>query len=61
MQPKKLQKNSLSGTTKEALAHDKGYVKLDDNENFENDPKGARLKGLDHTGFLGRSHISTER
>jgi len=61
MQPKKLQKNSLSGTTKEALAHDKGYVKLDDEENFDNDPKGARLKGLDHSGFINRSHFATER
>ena len=59
---KKFNKNQMTGIASEAdLAHDKGYCLKDSTENYENDPKGARMKAMDHTGFVTRSHYSTER
>tara|TARA_B110000285_G_C14767295_1_gene442358 strand:+ start:166 stop:360 length:195 start_codon:yes stop_codon:yes gene_type:complete len=62
MKKKKFNKNQLNGVINESdLDHDKGYCVKDSTENMENDPKGARIKGYDHTGFLDRGYFANER
>ena len=62
MKKKKLDKNMMTGVASvEDLQPDKGYCIKDSTENFETDPKGARSRAMDHTGFVTRSHFSIER